>query len=74
MNLVSIIRTNTVTDIPKALRILANEVEKDIAIQGCQANAIGMLEAPGGVIGDYDYQIDQTNKVSLVDYLLSMSI
>lgn len=69
MNIISLVKTNTVQDIPKALRLLADEVEKDIAIQGHRANAIGMFDGEDGVFGEYDYHIDQTNMVALADYL-----
>jgi hypothetical protein len=65
MNIVSIINTNNVTDIPKALRALADIVEKDIVIQGNRANSIGMFGNQDDVIGDFDYQIQTTNFTSL---------
>ena len=68
MNIISIINTNTVKDIPDALRALANIVEKDIAIQGCRANSIGMFGEIDSVSGDFDYQIQQTNFTSLSEF------
>jgi len=65
MNIVNIINTNNVTDIPKALRALADIVEKDIAIHGNRANSIGMFGNQDDPIGDFDYQIQTTNFTSL---------
>jgi len=69
MNIISIINTTTVADIPNALRDLANIVEKDIKIQGCRANSIGMFGEIDSVLGDFDYQIQQTNITSINEFL-----
>jgi len=69
MNIVSVINTNTVKDIPNALRALANIVEQDIATQGCRANSIGMFGKIDNVSGDFDYQIQQTNITSISELL-----
>ena len=74
MNIISVINTNTVDDVPKALRTLADIVEKDIAISGCRANAIGIFGGQDDVIGDFDYQIQTTNFTSLSLVLESLII
>lgn len=69
MNIISVINTNTVNDIPNALRALANIVEQDIATQGCRANSIGMFGKIDNVSGDFDYKIQQTNITSISELL-----
>lgn len=69
MNIISVINTNTVNDIPNALRALANIVEQDIATQGCRANSMGMFGKIHNVSGDFDYKIQQTNITSISELL-----
>ena len=69
MNIISVINTDRVEDIPTALRALANIVEQDIATQGCKANSIGMFGKIDNVSGDFDYQITPTNITSISEFL-----
>lgn len=66
MNIIVVIKTNTVNDIPAALRELADIAEYDIKIQGCRANAMGSFDA---VSGEFDYEISSDNITSIVEFI-----
>lgn len=72
MNIISVINTNTVEDIPNALRDLADIVEKDITVMGYRANGIGMFGAPDTISGDFDYQIQQTSLRSILGFVTTV--
>ena len=72
MNIISVINTNTVGDIPSALRALAEIVERDINIMGSRANSIGIFGAEDTVSGDFDYHIQPTNLTSIMQYVDSI--
>lgn len=68
MNLISLVKTDNIEDLPKALRALANIVETDIKRMGSSANSIGIFGNIDGVVGDFDYEINGSNLSSLAEY------
>lgn len=70
MNLISLVKTDDIKDLPKALRALADIVETDIKRMGSSANSIGIFGRIDGVVGDFDYQVDNNISHSgLADYI-----
>lgn len=69
MNLISLVKTDNIEDLPKALRALANIVETDIKRMGRDANSIGIFGDIDGVVGDFDYEIDSAPMTGLADYI-----
>ena len=65
MNIVLIIKTDDVKDIPASLEAMARSIKEDIRIMGHRANAIGIDYTRKGTPFDFDYQIDTDNFTSL---------
>jgi hypothetical protein len=68
MNIVLIIKTDDVNDIPSALERLARSIKDDIRIMGHRANAIGVDYTRKEKPFDFDYQIENDNLNSLADW------
>ena len=69
MNLISLVKTDNIEDLPKALRALANIVETDIKRMGSSANSIGIFGEIDGVVGDFDYEINISHLSGLSEYI-----
>ena len=69
MNLISLVKTDNIEDLPNALRALANIVETDIKRMGSSANSIGIFGEIDGVVGDFDYEVNCSHLSGLSDYI-----
>jgi hypothetical protein len=65
MNLISLIRTENLSDLTIALRELANEIDKVIKLRGDKANCMGGFPLGEKEYADYDYQIQNRDYLSL---------
>ena len=69
MNLISLVKTDNIEDLPNALRALANIVETDIKRMGSSANSIGIFGEIDGVVGDFDYEVNGSHLSGLAEYI-----
>jgi len=69
MNIITLVNTDNISDIPTALRLLADIVEKNISIQGDRANSIGHSFTDEVIVYDFDYQIQNTNMTSISQFI-----
>jgi hypothetical protein len=73
-HLVSIVKTENVSDFPRILRQPADDLEKDISIQKERSNAAGQSFTPDGLCFEFDYQIEPVEcNTSLYSWIMSFN-
>ena len=69
MNILALIKTDSINDIPAALRALATVVEHDLKIQGEDATSMGPFWQEDGINGCFNYVVSDTQIDGICEYV-----